>query len=250
MRSSHLSLERYDSDKVANRYLERYDPHLEPFVDKAVTLLELGVYKGGSLLLWRDYFPLGKIVGIDIELPRHFSGAERIHVFEGSQADPEFLSQVASEVAPEGFDIIIDDASHIGTLSKVAFWHLFEHHLKPSGLYVVEDWGTGYWDDWHDGKSLDLQTYLPRQLHRTPFWMKSKSWLRIAKRLRPKTPMPCHSYGMVGFIKQLVDEQAAADVTRGRLRGTPQRESKFASITITPSIVFVRKANRPDKSCE
>ena len=67
------------------------------------------------------------------------------------------LSVVARKTAPEGFDIIIDDASHFGDLTKIAFWHLFDNHLKPSGLYVIEDWGTGYWRDWTDGK-----TYRPR----------------------------------------------------------------------------------------
>jgi hypothetical protein len=64
---------------------------------------------------------------------------------------------VARKTAPEGFDIIIDDASHFGDLTKIAFWHLFDNHLKPSRLYVIEDWGTGYWSDWTDGK-----TYRPR----------------------------------------------------------------------------------------
>jgi hypothetical protein len=61
---------------------------------------------------------------------------------------------VARKTAPEGFDIIIDDASHFGDLTKIAFWHLFDNHLKPSRLYVIEDWGTGYWSDWTDGKNL------------------------------------------------------------------------------------------------
>jgi glucose/arabinose dehydrogenase len=64
---------------------------------------------------------------------------------------------VARKTAPEGFDIIIDDASHFVDLTKIAFWHLFDNQLKPSGLYVIEDWGTGYWSDWTDGK-----TYRPR----------------------------------------------------------------------------------------
>ena len=161
MRSSQLSLDQYDSDKIASGYLERYDPIFEPLLKKEIRLLELGVYKGGSLLLWRDYFPQGTITGIDINLPKDFQPFERIHVFEGSQADLEFLTRVAKEVAPEGFDIIIDDASHIGELTKIAFWHLFDNHLKPQGLYVIEDWGTGYWSDWPDGKSLELKSYSP-----------------------------------------------------------------------------------------
>jgi hypothetical protein len=50
---------------------------------------------------------------------------------------------VANQVAPEGFDIIIDAATHLGALSRVSFWQLLTQHLKRSGLFVIEDWGTG-----------------------------------------------------------------------------------------------------------
>jgi len=46
---------------------------------------------------------------------------------------------------------------------------------------------------------------------------------------------------MVGFIKELVDEQGAADLARARLTGTVTRGSKFENMTITPSIVFIKK---------
>lgn len=236
MRSSQLHLEQYDSDKIASRYLERYDPVLKPWLENKIVLLELGVDKGGSLLLWRDYFPLGTIVGIDIDLPKELKSTERIYTYEGSQTDTKFLSRVANEIAPDGFDIIIDDASHIGELTKTAFWHLFDNHLKTNGLYVIEDWGTGYWDDWPDGKCLNLESYFQRHRKLNPLW------LRIAGRLRLKTPMRCHSYGMVGFVKQLVDEQGAHDVTRAQWKGKSKRASKFENMLITPSIVFIKKA--------
>ena len=69
------------------------------------------MYRGGSLKLWRDYFPHGIVVGIDRKLPQDFQLGERIQIFEGSQADEGFLSKVANATAPDGFDIIIDDAS-------------------------------------------------------------------------------------------------------------------------------------------
>lgn len=242
MRSAQLKLDQYDSDKISNHYLERYDPVLESWIDKPVILLELGVHKGGSLLLWRDYFPFGTIVGVDIRLPKDFKPADGIRMFEGSQTDTTFLSCVGNEAAPGGFDIIIDDASHLGELTKISFWHLFENHLKPGGLYVIEDWGTGYWDDWLDGQSLDLRKY-----ERLRPALSILTGLLTKLRLKVpipyvKAPLSGHSYGMVGFIKQLVDEQGAADVTRKRTTGIPERTSKFENMVITPSIVFIRKA--------
>jgi hypothetical protein len=231
MRSKKLNLDAYETDKVRLGYLEMYDRILAPWIDKEIKLLEIGVRRGGSLKLWRDYFIRGTIVGIDRKLKRPFLLGERIQVFEGSQADTRFLSEVANKVALEGFDIIIDDASHIGMLTKTAFWHLFENHLKPGGLYVIEDWGTGYLDNFPDGKRLDgLNSPVPS--------VQSPSSEPAHKRM--KVPFPCHSYGMVGFIKELVDEQGAASVTMGRPTGE-SRASRFTQLLITPCIVFVSK---------
>jgi hypothetical protein len=44
---------------------------------------------------------------------------------------------------------------------------------------------------------------------------------------------------MVGFIKQLVDEQGAASIAMGRKGAF--RLSKFETLVITPGIVFVSK---------
>lgn len=242
MRSLELPLHQYNSDKIANRYLDTYDKILTPFTDKKIFLLELGIYKGGSLLLWRDYFPMGTIVGIDINIPKNFKRTERIQIFEGSQTDCNFLSSVSNSTAPNGFDIIIDDASHMGEMTKTSFWHLFENHLKPGGLYVIEDWGTGYWSDWPDGKNLNLEKYKQPKYKQHHYW---SFLLKVMKKLNLITPlrsMSCHNYGMVGFIKQLIDEQAAHDVTRGNLKGKPKRNSKFDNMMITPSIVFIKKA--------
>jgi hypothetical protein len=231
MRSKELNLQSYNTDKITHGYLDVYDPILAPWVDKEIKLLEVGVREGGSLQLWRDYFRLGVIIGIDIELPKQFVTGERIQVFEGSQSDESFLSEVAKKTAPEGFDVIIDDASHIGELTKTTFWHLFDHHLKPGGLYAIEDWCTGYWDNFPDGKAPNVTTAVG-----------SPNPVRASTALTEnlKIPFPCHSYGMVGFVKELVDEQGAASIT-SNYPVAEHRTSKFKSVHFTPSIVFVSK---------
>jgi len=78
MRSKQLNLDAYETDKIRHGYLDVYDADRAPWIDKEITLLEIGVYRGGSLKLWRDYFPRGTIVGIDRKLPQHFRPGERI----------------------------------------------------------------------------------------------------------------------------------------------------------------------------
>jgi hypothetical protein len=230
MRSKELDLDAYDTDKIKLRYLEAYDPILAPWTSKNIKLLEVGVREGGSLKLWRDYFPRGTIIGIDRKLPKRFEAGQRVQVFQGNQADRTFLSKVAERTAPDGFDIIIDDASHIGELSKKTFWHLFDHHLKPGGLYAIEDWGTGYLDDFPDGRKFQ-----PKRSFRAGV----RSFLPRMVRRKMKVPFPCHSYGMVGFVKELVDEQGMGNIALGREGGF--RLSKFENLLITQGIVFVTK---------
>jgi hypothetical protein len=237
LRSLILPLTDYETDKIQNKYLEYYDPIFAPWVDQEIRLLEIGVYKGGSLLLWKDYFPMGLITGIDIQLPANFTPGVRVQVFEGSQSDVIFLSEVANKVAPDGFDIIIDDASHIGEITRIAFWHLFDNHLKPGGYYVIEDWGTGYWGDWPDGRHLNIRI---SPISRIWSWMMARN--KVARRSPIKIPLKSHQFGMVGLIKQLVDEQGASDVSRENMVGVAKRKSKFQKMIIMPSIVFVEKA--------
>jgi cephalosporin hydroxylase len=224
-RSSELPIDSYDTDKVQNGYLKHYDRLFAEILQQPLVLLELGTRTGGSLRLWRDYFPLGQVVGIDISPAPQLVGEERITFFQGDQSDIVFLDSVARYSAPFGFDVIIDDAAHIASLARVSFWHLFDHHLKPGGMYVIEDWGTGYWDDWPDGQKAEAPD------------------ARTTSASDCRQAIHSHRSGMVGFVKELVDEQGAADLTRMRQSGSPKRNSKFSSLLILPSIVFVQKSS-------
>jgi predicted O-methyltransferase YrrM len=136
-----ISLERlfneYGSDKSSNHaYHVPYEILTAGFRETATSILEIGVYKGGSIRAWQEYFPSAKIVGIDCK-PACSRYMPRGAVFElGSQDDTEFLEGVAKRHGP--FDMVIDDGSHRPAHQMVAFNTLMTH-LKPGGLYVIED---------------------------------------------------------------------------------------------------------------
>ncbi|HWN11077.1 MAG TPA: hypothetical protein VNO50_17695 [Pyrinomonadaceae bacterium] len=45
----------YDTDKAElPNYLRSYEEYFRPLLGKEIKLLKLGIYRGGSLLLWRD----------------------------------------------------------------------------------------------------------------------------------------------------------------------------------------------------
>lgn len=248
----------YDTDKanVHENYLRQYEKYFEPLVERDIKLLELGVYKGGSLLLWRDYFKKGTIVGLDLKGGEIDDATGRIRIYQGEQQDTEVLDRLARETAPEGFDVIIDDCSHIGELTRISFWHLFDNHLKPGGLYVIEDWSTGYWDTFFDGVAF---RYQPR-LKFSPPAFRIREILAHAQRVFPAINLPLrwlkqlinrrqfysHDYGLVGFVKELVDECGMADITREDKGTPPSRSSKFHEMIISPGQIFIFKSNQSE----
>lgn len=191
-------------------YLTAYEKVLEPMRDQPLALLELGVHEGGSIRTWEAYLPAARIAGVDRNLPP-LAVSDRVRLYQGDQADPALLARCAAEVAPEGFDVIIDDCAHIGAVAKASFWYLFDNHLKPGGIYSVEDWGTGYWPEWIDGRSMTIEPDSERR-------------------------MPSHDAGMVGFVKQLIDELAIPDT---RIH---QRPSRFTEMTLSFGLCLIRKA--------
>jgi hypothetical protein len=109
-----------------------------------MTILEIGVKDGASLLTWRDYFPAATVWGLDIDPSCSIYGEERIKIAIGSQDDEEVIGRLAAD-ARERFDVIIDDGSHINTLTIKSF-ELLWPHLKSGGIYIFEDLHCTYGD--------------------------------------------------------------------------------------------------------
>lgn len=248
---------KYDTDKAAHaEYLHNYEHYFADLRGREVRLFELGIKEGGSLYLWRDYFERGLVVGLDVEAVRLEDPSGRIRAYQGMQQDTALLDRIARENAPEGFDIIIDDCAHIGVLARESFWHLFEHHLKRGGIYVIEDWGTGYWDGWLDGVSYrrgrkSLNSALYRSTRAVARLQQNSIVGRVplVGRLLSKTKAAVlgaqyhsHDYGMVGFVKELVDELGMADITHPRMGAGTPRKSKFREMRLSPSHLFIVKA--------
>ena len=107
----------YCTDKQPS-FLAVYESLFAPLRERPVALLELGIHHGGSLLMWRDYFAQGSIAGLDQHHVPVDDASGRIRTYQGQQQDSVLLDRIAVEMAPEGFDIVIDDASHFGCTSS------------------------------------------------------------------------------------------------------------------------------------
>jgi hypothetical protein len=132
----------------AHWYAAHYARHFQHLRRKKITLLEIGIggYEkpgdgGGSLRMWRRYFPNAQIVGLDY-FDKSPHAEKRIRIYRGDQADESLLRKIVAEVGRP--DIIIDDGSHINAHVLKSFEVLFPL-LADDGIYVVEDTQTAYW---------------------------------------------------------------------------------------------------------
>jgi len=134
--------QKHISDKrpLIHNYGHYYHRYLDSYRKlPSLRYLELGVYLGESLRSFREYFPnADRLVGIDLspEVLKSQDEARDIYVHVGHQTDEEFLKYVNGLHGP--FDIIIDDCSHIGSLTIRSFEILFPL-LNNHGVYVIED---------------------------------------------------------------------------------------------------------------
>lgn len=145
---------------LGESYLDIYERYLARFREDPIRLLELGVRAGSSLRMWKEYFPAGQIFGVDMNPDCRAHEEERIEVIIASQDDSAPLLALADRVG--GFDVVIDDASHINSLTVASFAILFPV-VEPGGLYVIEDLGLS-WDDY--ARHIDSPRFLEGDLHR------------------------------------------------------------------------------------
>ncbi|WP_210494640.1 class I SAM-dependent methyltransferase [Patulibacter sp. SYSU D01012] len=265
-----VDLGEYETDKTSD-YLERYRLEFGHLFEQPIRMLELGVQRGGSMYLWRDLLPTAQIAGLDLNPIRLEDESGRLHLYQGFQQDTAVLDRIAADVAPDGFDVIIDDASHVGAYTEVSFWHMFRHHLKPGGIYVLDDWGSGYWSDWTDGHAYtgtrealgdrgNESAEVPSGPSVSRVERARRSLRRSARPLAARLPpairqglertymamegatmrrrFKSHDYGMVGFVKQLVDACGVHDIDRGR----GPFNNGIETVHVYPSQVFVHKA--------
>lgn len=130
-------------------YFDIYERHFKRFVNKQPTILEIGVFGGGSLKMWQNYFGDGvKVIGIDINPNCKEYEHENIEIFIGSQDDEELLHSITTKYP--NIDIVLDDGSHIMRHMKKSFEVLYPK-VSDNGVYVVEDTHTCYWSEYEGG---------------------------------------------------------------------------------------------------
>lgn len=140
------------TDKSSNvhNYCVKYEKYLPFLRNQSLKILEIGVFNGSSLKMWKEFYTNSTVVGIDINsaCSSYSNETENVFVEIGSQIDANFLDIICKKYGP--FDIIIDDGSHMQSHMIFSFEHLF-NFLKKQGVYIVEDTCCAYWTNFEGG---------------------------------------------------------------------------------------------------
>jgi len=92
---------------------------------------------GASLFMLQEYFPEAEIYALDIREDILINEG-RIRSFQCDQGSEESLRSAAAKLGG-GFDIVIDDGSHLPEHQVLSAVVLIPLLLKPDGLYIIED---------------------------------------------------------------------------------------------------------------
>jgi len=184
-------------------YLDVYASYLDGLRESVRTVLELGVARGGSLKMWRDYFPNAQIWGVDIDPDAMLDYGPRVCTVLGSQADPAVIAQVAPG---QEFDLVVDDGSHL-VEHLTGSLRLIWPRIRSGGLYVMEDL-AGTWNcdmtytkvQWPgQGRNSPQTDYLNK---REPFQAVVDEHIQAMDGLRGQTRF-VHFWPMQCFLKKV-----------------------------------------------
>lgn len=132
-----------------SHYLDIYHRHFARYRGRACTLVEIGVYHGGSLQMWKHYLgPQARIVGVDINPRLTELGEPGIEIVIGDQGDRGFLRALAQRLGP--IDLLIDDGGHTMAQQIATVEELFGA-VAADGVILVEDTHTSYWREYGGG---------------------------------------------------------------------------------------------------
>ena len=209
--------------------LEQYDEFWARRPDfRAESIVELGIWDGGSTALWFEVFQPQKLVAMDLmtrgdsEYFRAFVRSRNIESRISTHwgVDQSDAAQVATIITKElsgPLDLVIDDASHMYEETKASFELLFPL-VRPGGLYIIEDWAWSYFREFQEP---------------------SHPWL-----LKPE---------LSKLVMQLLEANGSTQSFASRVREGPHgaetvRESLLTNITVFPHFVAIERGDiEPEK---
>lgn len=113
-----------------------YDKEFVKYTDRPIKILEIGIARGGSLVLWHEYFPNAELIlGVDIRdqgAKQNTMGLDRIEILLADGYRKDFSKTLTN------FDIIIEDGPHTKE-SQIQAMDIYLDKLNKGGVFIIED---------------------------------------------------------------------------------------------------------------
>lgn len=125
-----------------NSYFDIYENLFKEFRNKPITFVEVGIYGGGSLFMWKKYFhPKSRIIGIDLNPKSKNYEKYGFEIFIGDQESEEFWKKFFKKVGK--IDVLLDDGGHTD-LQQTQTLLSSINNINENGLIAIEDVHTSY----------------------------------------------------------------------------------------------------------
>ena len=131
-------------------YLPLYQKLLISKKENAKNVLEVGIYNGGSIKLWSDFFTNANVYGLDImhidNVWEEIKNNEKIILHTSSDAydNDFFINNFLNKNIK--FDFMLDDGPH--TLESMKqFIKLYSQIMTDDGMLIIEDVPSLDWID-------------------------------------------------------------------------------------------------------
>jgi hypothetical protein len=143
-------------------YFHVYDRIFSRFIGRKIIFVEIGVFEGGSLFMWRDFFgQSARIIGIDFNPNAKKWEKEGFEIFIGNQSDPLFWKAFFATIGD--IDILLDDGGHTFEQQIITTEEVLPH-IIDGGVLVVEDTHTSYMSAFRGPSAVSFISYAKNKI--------------------------------------------------------------------------------------
>jgi 23S rRNA U2552 (ribose-2'-O)-methylase RlmE/FtsJ len=139
------------------KYFSVYNDLFKKYINQKIVFIEIGVFNGGSLDLWRNFFgEKARIIGVDLNPDCKKFKKKGIEIFIGDQSDPKFWKSFFKKIGKA--DIVLDDGGHTNAQQIVTAASCIPN-IKNNGMHVCEDTHTSYMQEYDNPSKYSFIQY-------------------------------------------------------------------------------------------
>lgn len=155
----------YDSKFYSTKhknYFPIYELLFQKYIGKNIVFVEIGIFSGGSLFMWRNFFGRNaRIIGVEVDPSAKQWEDFGFEIFIGDSGSENFWDNFYKKVG--NVDIIIDDGSHTSH-DQITGVAKSINYINDGGTYLVEDTHSSYLKKYDYSKKYTFMDFSKRNI--------------------------------------------------------------------------------------